>query len=108
MAGDVDDLRERVDAATVHAAGLGADNRRSLALSQLQSKIVGSHPAGVVRIDRDQAVRTEAQKAERAIDRVVMVAASQYPDMRCLHQASRLDIPAGVAEEGVAGRRQGA
>src|SRR5215217_4480252 len=75
MVGDVDDRRERVDAATVHAAGLGADNRRSLALSQFQCKIIGSHPAGGVRVDGDQAVRAEAQKAERAIDGVVVVAA---------------------------------
>jgi hypothetical protein len=37
----------------------------------------------------------------------MVVAAGQHPDMRRLDQAGRLDIPACVREDGVAGRRQG-
>ena len=103
MVSDVDDLRKRVDAATVHTAGLGADKGRALAFGQLSSKIVGSHPAGLVRVDGDQAIRAEAQKAECPIDRVMVVAAGQHPDMRRLDQAGRLHIPARVRQDGVAG-----
>ena len=101
LAADGGDLRERVEGARVHVAGLGADDRGPVAERVAQRG--GVHPALVVGRQADRRVAPEPDDAQRVEDRRVRLLVRDHAHGGRADQPARLDVPARVAQHAVPG-----
>ncbi len=103
LAHGVDDLRQRIEGAGVHVAGLGADDRRAVEASQRLAQRVRAHPALLVGRDAVDPLPPEAEHLERDEDRDVGLVADDDRDRRRADEPVLLDGSSRPLEDAMPG-----
>ena len=96
-----------IDRTRVDLSCLGADDRGLPLLSQHPRERGREHAALVICVDRLDAVRAEAEVAQRTVDGGVPLHAGDHAQARCTDQPLPLDIPSHRSEDVVTRCGQG-